>query len=60
MTPSQWHGLPRLDKKILHYHRAMEGHYLDQMHEEGKQEREREEERRKFVDKLPEQVTRRR
>ena len=58
MTSFQWHNLSRLDKKLLHYHRVMESHYLDQMHEEGKREREREEERRKFMYKLPTQIRR--
>ena len=56
MTPSQWHNLSRLDKKLLHYHRVMESYYMDEMHEEGK--REREDEKRKFMDKLPTQIRR--
>ena len=58
MTPSEWHDLSRIDKKVLHYHRVMEGHYLDKMQESRRREQEREDERRKFMDRLPRQVRR--
>ncbi len=29
LTPAQWSKLTRLDKKVLHYHRAAESFYID-------------------------------
>ena len=58
MTPSEWHSLSRIDKKVLHYHRVMEGHYLDKMTETRERDAEREKERRKFMDRLPKQMRR--
>ena len=37
MVPDQWEKLSRLDKKILHYYRAMEGYYFDIAKAEAKQ-----------------------
>ena len=58
LTPAEWHDLSCVDKKLLHYHRVMEGYYMDQMHEESERQAEIEKERRGFVDRLPRQVRR--
>lgn len=58
MSPSEWNSLSRTDKKILHYHRIMECHYLDKLEEKRTQEMKREEEKQKFLSKLPRQMKR--
>ena len=37
LTPADWSKLSRIDKKVLYYFRAMEGHYFDIENEKSKQ-----------------------
>ena len=55
MTPSEWNSLARVDRKILTYHRIMEGHYIDEMEEKMNRDMEREKEKQKLMTKMPKQ-----
>ena len=37
LVPADWSKLSRIDKKVLYYFRAMEGHYFDIEKEKGRQ-----------------------
>ncbi len=48
MVPDQWEKLSRLDKKVLHYYRAMEGYYFDIARAEAEQKTKTEKEKQRF------------
>jgi len=58
LAPREWRALGRIDKKVLHYARLMEGYYMDQDREQIKQEAEGEKRRQEFIKSLPPTVPR--
>ncbi len=60
LDPASWNSLSRLDKKILHYHRIMEGHYMDQISEKQDRETKMTQQKQEFLNKLPQQMPKRR
>jgi hypothetical protein len=56
---ASWRYLSRLVKNILHYHRIMEGHYMDQINEKHDRERKQAQQKQAFLNKLPQQIPRR-
>jgi len=58
MTPSQWQQTTSLDKRILHYHRVMEGHYLDLYHEKMERESKMKQSQQELMSKMPKQLRR--
>ncbi|MBN2568126.1 MAG: hypothetical protein JXB42_01715 [Deltaproteobacteria bacterium] len=55
MTPGQWKNLSRFDKRLLHYHRVMEGYYFGEMTERAERDAGRDRERQEFLNSLPKQ-----
>lgn len=55
VTPSSWNKMSRADKKALHYHRIMEGHYMGQVNEKHERDRKRAEQKQEFMANLPQQ-----
>lgn len=55
MTPGQWKGLSGFDRRLLHYHRVMEGYYFDEMTERSERDSGRDRERQEFLSSLPKQ-----
>jgi len=58
LAPREWRNLSRIDKKVLHYARLMEGYYMDVDREQMKQEAEGEKRRRDFLGSLPSTIPR--
>ena len=56
ISPFEWKRLSRFDQKVLMYQRVMEEHYMDTHSEKQAKEHEKEQNRQKFLDRLPKQV----
>lgn len=56
LDPASWSSLSRLDKKVLHYYRIMEYHYMDQINEKHDRERKLAQQKQDFMNKLPQQA----